>query len=315
MERSGFVFSCQGYVQSLAFSPSGNRLAAASADQKIYIWTNEGGWRESGSWSAHHGAVYKVRWAPEDFGSLLASCSFDKTIRIWEEKKERSDETLWKNLATLVESKEPVVDIRFAPKSYGLVLAACSLNGEIRIYEAADLLNLALWTCSHTFEACILGSNCLSWNPSNEGQMLLIGNNDLTSARQKLRILRAETAELVQLWVFSPDSKRWNKAGIPQVHESTVLEIEWAPRLGRKVHCIASVSTAGKVVIWRLSLVGNILGAVVVEFTTTEPGRLFSLAWDAMGNALVAISEPGNPIVWVRDGVKSWKNASISPSS
>ena len=307
MERSGFPFSCQGYVQSLAFNSSGTRLAAASADQKIYMWSYENGWRESGNWNAHHGAVYKVRWAPEEFGPLIASCSFDKTIRIWEEKKERAEDALWKNLATLVESKEPVVDIRFAPKSYGLVLAACSLNGEVRVYDATDLLNLALWTCSHTFEASALGSNCLAWNPSSEGQMVLIGNNDLAAARQKLSISRAETPELLQLWVFSPDSKRWTKAGLPQVHEATVLEVEWAPRLGRKIHCIASLSSDGKVAIWRLGLAGNVLGSVVVEMDVFEPGRLYSMAWDVLGNGLVAIAEPGNPVVWVRDGVKTWK--------
>lgn len=34
---------------------------------------------------AHYGPVWKLAWAHPEFGQILASCSFDKTVVIWEE--------------------------------------------------------------------------------------------------------------------------------------------------------------------------------------------------------------------------------------
>lgn len=34
----------------------------------------------------HSGSVWKVTWAHPEFGQVLASCSFDRTVAIWEEQ-------------------------------------------------------------------------------------------------------------------------------------------------------------------------------------------------------------------------------------
>lgn len=44
-----------------------------------------GNWTLTSSWKAHHGSVWKVTWANPDFGQILATCSFDQTVSIWEE--------------------------------------------------------------------------------------------------------------------------------------------------------------------------------------------------------------------------------------
>ncbi len=33
----------------------------------------------------HVGAVWKVKWADPEFGSIVASCGYDKQVQIWEE--------------------------------------------------------------------------------------------------------------------------------------------------------------------------------------------------------------------------------------
>jgi len=42
----------------------------------------------------------------------------------------------------LLDSKDSIEDISFAPKSLGLLLASASATGTIRIYEFNDLLNI-----------------------------------------------------------------------------------------------------------------------------------------------------------------------------
>jgi WD40 repeat protein len=71
----------------------------------------------------------------------------------------------WIRRTNLVDSRTSVTDIKFAPKSLGLLLATCSADGVVRIYEAPDVMNLSQWTLQHEL-SCKLPCSCLSWNPS-----------------------------------------------------------------------------------------------------------------------------------------------------
>lgn len=33
----------------------------------------------------HSGSVWKVTWAHPEFGQIIATCSFDRTVAVWEE--------------------------------------------------------------------------------------------------------------------------------------------------------------------------------------------------------------------------------------
>lgn len=57
--------------------------------------------------------------------------------------------THWVKRTTLVDSRTSVTDVKFAPKYLGLVLAACSADGFVRIYEAPDVMNLAQWSLQY----------------------------------------------------------------------------------------------------------------------------------------------------------------------
>lgn len=125
----------------------------------------------------------------------MATCSFDRTAAIWEEISNiklyiyiyhihkqilsnihnlffivgESNEggTLlrhWVRRANLVDSRTSVTDVKFGPKSFGLILATCSADGIMRIYEAPDAMNLAQWPLQHEVSLKI-PSSCLTWNP------------------------------------------------------------------------------------------------------------------------------------------------------
>ena len=44
----------------------------------------------------HSGSVWRVTWAHPEFGQVLATCSFDRTVAIWEEQGESE---MWKHLS------------------------------------------------------------------------------------------------------------------------------------------------------------------------------------------------------------------------
>nr|CAD7402199.1 unnamed protein product [Timema poppensis] len=138
---------------------------------KVWDQDEQGNWYMTGSWKAHSGSVWKVTWAHPEFGQVVATCSFDRTACVWEEIVGEGavpgEEGLrhWVRRTNLVDSRTSVTDVKFGPKSMGLLVATCSADGIVRIYEAPDIMNLAQWTLQHEM-TLKLSCSCLSWNPS-----------------------------------------------------------------------------------------------------------------------------------------------------
>jgi WD40 repeat protein len=292
----------ESFVHCLSFNFFGNRLAMCYGDGNIQVWENTGNkWAGGNKWaSSHAGAIFKVRWGSPEFGSILGTCSFDKTVNIYEENPL---EKTWKKIAQLVESREPVEDIQFGPVHLGLVLAACSSNGEVRLYEPSSRLNLKNWDNTHTFTASLFGSNALAWNPSSLHPMLLIGNNDPEKARAKFGKTFEAPVETLQLWEFTEESKQWEKISSPGNHDKSVIEISWALLMGRSKHIVATADTDGNIIIWRI----NSRNMMEIEDTITDPSKsVQSMSWDLMGTILSSTSNDNTLRLWKKTLQGKW---------
>ena len=99
-------------------------------------------------YQAHDAAVSKVTWAHPEFGSIIASSSFDRTVKIWEQSylssaadatqislngsgavrqgspptQPNSSASRWVQRASLVDAKGTVRAVEFAPHHFGLKL-------------------------------------------------------------------------------------------------------------------------------------------------------------------------------------------------
>src|SRR5262249_3144499 len=100
-------------VESVAFSPDGKTLAAASHDMTVKVWDVATAKRST--LQGHTHAVYSVAFSPDS--KTLASASGDKTVKLWDlaTKKER---------ATLKGHTESVMSVAFSPD--GKILASAS---------------------------------------------------------------------------------------------------------------------------------------------------------------------------------------------
>ncbi|KAM6350320.1 nucleoporin SEH1 isoform 2-T2 [Podargus strigoides] len=174
-------------IHDVSFDFHGRRMATCSSDQSVKVWdkSENGDWHCTASWKTHSGSVWRVTWAHPEFGQVLASCSFDRTAAVWEEIVGESNDKLrgqshWVKRTTLVDSRTSVTDVKFAPKHMGLMLATCSADGVVRIYEAPDVMNLSQWSLQHEI-SCKLSCSCISWNPSSSrahSPMIAVGSDD-----------------------------------------------------------------------------------------------------------------------------------------
>jgi len=172
-------------IHDVAFDFYGRRFATCSSDQNVKVWdlSEDNIWKCTASWKTHSASVWKVTWAHPEFGSVLATCSFDRTVAIWEaltvaDGCGERNQSHWVKRASLVDSRTSVTDIKFAPKHLGLLLATCSEDGIIRIYEAPDVMLLSQWSPQHELD-CKMSLTSIAWNSSRaHPPMIAVGSDD-----------------------------------------------------------------------------------------------------------------------------------------
>jgi len=298
------------YVTDLCYNYFGRRLACCSSDHSVKVYDREGArWvaHPGCHWKAANGAIYRVTWAHPEFGQVLAICSEDKTVTVWEEQSSVLAANVdlrsrWHSIAELSESKKAVRDLEFAPIHLGLWLAAAAADGQVRVYEVLKPGNLGHWPLRNAFDTDIaeMGPLCLSWNKSSfEPPMLVVGGHD----------------GAVQVWV--EESRRWVCAWGPQLvtevpevekaaeadeaeaslarGDGAVVDIDWAPNIGRSFHLIAATSVGGGPVVIKLRR--SPLELISIRRLRPQASDItysvWRLQWNATGTLLSASCDDG----------------------
>ena len=85
-ETIGLLHSLSGHkdgVRTVAFTSDSTRLVTGSFDNFIFIWLVSSG-TQVATLIGHTGTVYSCILTPED---NIVSCSFDRTVKVWETNK------------------------------------------------------------------------------------------------------------------------------------------------------------------------------------------------------------------------------------
>lgn len=302
-------------IHDIAYDFYGQRMATCSSDQFVKVWDEDehGNWHLTASWKAHSGSVFKVTWAHPEFGQVLATCSFDRTAAVWEEivgegsgPGERGMRH-WVRRTNLVDSRKTVTDVKFAPKTLGLLLATCSEDGVIRIYEAPDVMNLSQWTLQHDI-SCKLQCSCLSWNPSLSRlhpPMIAVGSDDPNPSSEGK----------VFIYEYSESSRRWTKTQTLSIVDP-VHDIAFAPNLGRSFHTLAIASNDVQIITLKPTLDSAQSGSsrfeinIAAQFSDHNP-TVWRVCWNIMGTILASSGDDGCVRLWKDNYINNWKCVAV----
>ncbi len=293
-----------GRINSLAYSPTGEWIAAASADGSIYLRPARAG-GETHLLEGHEGQVSSIAFSPD--GQTLASGGVDGTLRLWRVE----DGALFREVDSLLDHIYRVV---YAPD--GTALAVGGSLCQIEIRDARLGLLLQTLTQPH----CVSSDGwptswALAFSPdrthllTGEGraccgstvqifsrvagqlgsptQLRGIGAaiQDLAFSPDGTTVAVATTSAVVELWSVESQSLIHKLEG----HSYRVYDVD----LSADGRFLASASRDGTVRVW------DVESGELLRTLETDAGPATAVAFSPAADQLICGTETGVVLIWV----------------
>lgn len=296
----------------------GTRLATCGSDNKIKIFELSG--KQSKfltDLNGHDGPVWQLDWSHPEFGNLLASCSYDKRVIIWEEDEDGK----WEKIKEYKEHDSSVNSVQWAPREFGPMLACASSDGTISILKRTADKD---WEPRKISNAHQHGVNAISWAPPissvstiyrpNHANSGTATSNDAAAMLSRptpvKRFVSGGCDNMVKIWKWSEEGEKWIEERQLDGHTDWVRDVAWAPSIGLPKWYIASCSQDKKVIIWINNEGPN--APTDWEQRTLEDfdNIVWHVSWSLMGNILAVSCGENKVSLWKEDMNGDFKSIS-----
>lgn len=263
------------------------------------------------------------------YGRRLATCSSDKTIKIFEIGAKGGQ----KQVAELVGHEGAVWQLAWAHPKFGALLASCGYDRRVLIWKEEQP---GQWRKVHEYAGHELSVNAVAWAPHEQGLLLAAGSSDghvsvLTwkapnewtplkfhahslgvnavswaptatplAGAAGARLATGGCDKAVRLWQQGKGG--WEAAGTPlEGHTDWVRDVQWAPNVGLAHETMASCGQDGQVLVWTRSNDGAAWSKTPLTPRPFE-GPVWRLSWSVTGTVL-AVSGGDNQVTLWREGL------------
>ncbi|KAG4028214.1 hypothetical protein MFRU_023g00510 [Monilinia fructicola] len=288
--------------------------------------------------SGHDDMIHDA--ALDYYGRRLATCSSDRTVKIFEIEGETHRLT-----ETLKGHEGAIWSISWAHPKYGNILASAGYDGKVLIYKETS----SAWTKIYDFALHTASVNSLSWCPHESGCLLACASSDgnvsvlefkdnsmdhkifhahgigvnsvswapssqpgsLVSASAGgkeggiKRFVTGGSDNLLRIWSWDQASLSYKVEGAPlQGHGDWVRDVAWSPTVLQKSY-IASASQDKTVRIWTSSAVSNPgqWESKVLQFER----EVWRVSWSLSGNVLAVSGGDNKVSLWKENLRGEWE--------
>lgn len=281
----------------------------------------------------HEGPVWQVAWAHPSYGTLLASCGYDRRVLIQREVAAgaaagmagtpTASGSSWVRILSYDRHKSSVNSVSWAPHELGLVFASASSDGTVAVVAHREDDSWA----ETLLEDCSSGSNAVSWAPSahlggkssvapgstvslsssssagpSSSSTLTAGPSGVLVTRRLATAGCDGTVRVYKSTVIAESTAATVGAGswglehsLTGVHKDWVRDVAWSPGSGLGCNLMASCSEDGTVVIWKQQAEG---GAWKADPLPLFPAPVWRVSWSTTGNLLAVSCGDNSVTIW-----------------
>ena len=220
-----------GTILSVALSPSGEFLAAGTANGEIRLWYATSG-KPARTLRGHSDWVYSVAFSPD--GHVLASGSEDRTVRVW-------DVETGQCLTTLSGHMDRVWSVAFSADGY--FLASGSHDKTIRLWDAKNTYRFLrsleghtgrIWSIAFSGEGRLVSGGedqtVQLWNAHTGNRLKIFSGHtgwirSVASSIDGATLASGSEDQTIQLWNVNSDQPRFTLKG----HTNRVRSVAFSP--------------------------------------------------------------------------------------
>jgi len=279
---------------------------------------------------------------PDFYGKRLATCSSDRTIKIFD----LADNGTQNFLSELKGHEGPVWQVSWAHPKFGSILASCSYDRKVIIWKETSN---NVWNKVHEYDKHESSVNAVAWAPHEFGLILVTASSDCTlsvitykgdSTWDSVRIPQAHAIgvnavswapavtpgsllnsssptsyvkrfvtggcdNLIKIWRFVEGENTWRSEETLEYHSDWVRDVAWGPSVGLPSNVIASCSQDGNVVVWNQDTNTNNntwTKRVLPKFNDV----VWRVSWSITGNIL-AVAGGDNKVTLWKETDNEWR--------